>query len=107
MIKIFNVERSKTITTNFFDMCLTLDNNCGTAKTLFTAIEKKFDESSLPWNNCVELSVDNTMTMTGKRNSTASNTLKKYPNVFIGGCSCHIAHIAVIVLTILFLKYLM
>lgn len=51
IIKIFDVKRSKTITTQFFDMRLASDNDCGTVKTLFTAIEIKLDESSLPWNN--------------------------------------------------------
>ena len=94
MIKVFDVKRSKTITTHFFDICLTSGNDCGTAKTLFTAIENKFDESSLPWNKCVGLSVDNTNTMICKHNSITSNALKKNPNIFIGGCPCHFAHIA-------------
>ena len=75
-------------------MCLTSGNDCGTAKTLFTAIKNKFDESSLPWNSCFGRSVDNTNIMIGKLNSIASNTLKKNPNIFIGGCLCHLAHIA-------------
>lgn len=82
MIKIFDVKRSKTITIHFLDMCLRSGNGCGTAKILFTAIENKFDESSLPWSNCVGLRVrvDNIKIMIDKHNSTASNTLMK--NVF-------------------------
>ena len=52
IINIFDAKGSKTITTHFFDMCLASDNDCGAVKTLFTAIENKFAESSLPWNNC-------------------------------------------------------
>ena len=84
MIRNFDVKRIKTITTHFFDMCLTSGNVCETAKTLFTAIEHKFDESSPLWNNCVVLSVDYNNAMIGKHNSIASNTLKKNLNAFIG-----------------------
>ena len=40
------------------------------------------------------MSVDNTNTMVGKRNSVGFRFLEKNPNVFIGGCPCHLAHIA-------------
>ena len=40
------------------------------------------------------LSVDNSNAMVGKRNSVGSRFLKKNLNVFIGGCPCHLAHIA-------------
>ena len=30
----------------------------------------------------------------GKHNSIASNTSKKYLNILIGGCPCHLAHFA-------------
>ena len=77
IIKIFEVKWSKCILTHFFNMCLTSGNECGTVKTLFTAIENKFDDSSLPWSNCVGLSIDSTNTVIGKHNAIASNTLKK------------------------------
>ena len=74
-------------------MCLTSDNDCETAKTLFTAIESKFGKNSLPWNNCVGRNVENNNIMIGKHNSKVSNTLKKNPSIFIGGCPCHLAHL--------------
>ena len=40
------------------------------------------------------LSVDNSNAMVGKRNSVGSRFLEKNPNVFIGDCPCHLAHIA-------------
>ena len=79
-----SVKRGKTITIHCFDMCLTAGNDCGAAKTLFKAIENKFDKSSLPWNNGVRLSLDSNSTMIGEHNSIASNTSKKNQNVFIG-----------------------
>ena len=42
---------------------------------------------------CTRLSVDNTNAMVGKCNSVSSGFLGKNP-VFIGGCPCHLAHIA-------------
>ena len=92
MIKTFDVKRSKTITTHFFDMGLTSGDDCKTAKALFTVIGNKFHETSPSWNNCVGLSLEITNTMIGKHNSVASNTLKKNPNVFLSGCPCHLAH---------------
>ena len=41
MIKTFDVKRSKTITTHFFDMGLTSGDDCKTVKALFTAIGNK------------------------------------------------------------------
>ena len=51
------------LSVHFFDMCLPLVNDCETAKKVFAATENKFYESSLPWDNCVGQSVDNTHTM--------------------------------------------
>ena len=48
----------------------------------------------MPWQNCASLSVDNTNATMGKRNSVGSRFLEKNPNLFIGGCPCHLAHIA-------------
>ena len=54
-------------------MCLTSSSDCGTAKTLFTDFEGKFEESSLPWNNYIGLSANNSNTIIGKNNSIARN----------------------------------
>ena len=87
MINIFHVKGSKTITAHFFDMWVTSGNDCGTAKTLFTAIENKFYASAPPWNNFGGLSIDNTNTMIGKHNLIASNTLKNPSPIFSQSCS--------------------
>lgn len=59
--------------TYFFYMCLTSSSDCGTTKTLFTDFEGKFEESSLPWNNYIGLSANNSNTIIGKHNSIAPN----------------------------------
>ena len=90
MIRVFDVKRNKTITNHVFDMHLTLGCDCGTAGTVFKAIE----DCSMQLDNCVSLSLDSTNTMTDKHNSLASNTLKRNPSVFAGGCPCYPDHIA-------------
>ena len=93
-IKIFDIERSKTVTDHFLDMCLTSGEGGGTAAVIFEKIEEVFEQHKLPWENCTSLSVDNTNTMIGKHNSIASRFLEKNENCFIAGCPCHLAHIA-------------
>ena len=93
-VQIFDVNRSRTVTTHFLDMCVTSGVGSATAEGIFTAIEEVFENNRIPWENCVSLSVDNTNTMIGKNNSIASRFLEKSQNVFIAGCPCHLAHIA-------------
>ena len=64
-IKIFDANRSKTITCHFFDMCLTSGVDCAKAAVIFSSIEKKFEVYEIPWENCISLSVDNTNSMIG------------------------------------------
>ena len=40
------------------------------------------------------MSVDNANAKVGKQNSVASKFLQKNPNIFIGGCLCHLTHTA-------------
>ena len=93
-VKIFDVKRSKTVTTHFLDMSLTSGANSSTAEGIFTAIDDVFSKNEIPWENCVSLSVDNTNTMIGKNNSLASRFLEKNENTFIAGSPCHLGHIA-------------
>ena len=74
-------------------MCLTEGEEAGKDSKLFEAIEESFEADEIPWHNCASLSVDNTNAMVGKQNSVASRFLQKNPNIFIGGCPCHLAHI--------------
>ena len=94
-VKIFDINRLKTVTTRFVDMCLTSGANGSTAEGIFTAIDEVFTKNQIPWENCVSLTVGNTNTMTGKNNSIASRFLERNKNVFIAGCPCHLVHIAV------------
>ena len=94
-VKIFDVNRLKTVTTHFVDMCLKSGADGSTAEGIFTAIDEVFTKNQIPWKNCASLSVDNTSTTTGKNNSIASRFWERNENVFIAGCCpCHLAHIA-------------
>ena len=93
-VKIFDINRSKTGTCRFLDMCLTPGGGGVTAAYIFSSIEEKFDKYSIPWENCVYLYVDNTNTMVGKKNSVVSRFLHKNDRIFISGCPCHLVHIA-------------
>ena len=72
---------------------MTKEEDAGKASNFFEAIEESFEADEIPWNNCASLSIDNTNAMVGKQNSVASRFLQKNPNIFIGGCPCHLAHI--------------
>ena len=93
-VKIFDVNRLKTVTTYLVDKCLTSGADGSTAEGIFTAIDEVFTKNQIPWENCVSLSVNNTSTMIGKNNSIASRFLERNENIFIAGCPCHLAHVA-------------
>ena len=93
-IRIFDISRSKTVTSHFYDMCITSGEHGATASYIFNAVDEKFTEDSMPWLNSLSLSVDNTNSMIGRHNSVASRCIGKNPDTFISGCPCHLAHIA-------------
>ena len=94
-VNIFDVNRdTKVVTSHFLNMCLTSGERGGTAECIFNAIDDVFEKHEIPWDNLVALSVDNTNAMIGVRNSVASRCKQKNENCFIGGCACHLSHIA-------------
>lgn len=60
----------------------------------FNVMHEKFQNDSVPWMNAVSLSVDNTNSMIGRNNSIASRCKARNPDIFVAGCSCHLAGIA-------------
>jgi hypothetical protein len=93
-IRIFDVNSSKVVTSQFFDMCITSGEDGGKAAAIFDVMNEKFTEDQIPWINSVSLSVDNTSAMIGRHNSIASRCKNMNPNIFISGCTCHLAHLA-------------
>jgi len=76
----------------FLDMGVTEGEHCGTAATIFAKIDSVLKKHSIPWTNCISLSVDNASVNVGDRNSIKTRVLKEHPSLFILGCPCHIAH---------------
>lgn len=76
----------------FLDMGITTGEGCGTAATIFSKMDSVLKGHSIPWQNCIALSVDNASVNMGDRNSIKSRVMKENPSVFILGCPCHIVH---------------
>lgn len=93
-IRVFDINRSKFVTSHFYDMCVTTGRDAGKAEEIFNVVDAKFATDNVPWANAVSLSVDNTNSMIGKNNSFASRCKEKNANIFISGCPCHLVHIA-------------
>lgn len=51
-------------------------------------------EDEIPWSQAVSLSVDNTNSMIGVHNSSASRCKAQNSEIYVLGCPCHLAHIA-------------
>ncbi|XP_058941996.1 uncharacterized protein [Pocillopora verrucosa] len=93
-VRIFDVERAKTVTSHFYHMCVTSGRDASKAETLFGVVQEKLETDEIPWNQVVSLSVDNTNSMVGAHNSLASHFKAKNPETYVLGCPCHLAHIA-------------
>ena len=64
-VRIFDINRSKTLSEHFYSMCLTDGENAGKAYKIFEKIDTIFQSDGIPWHNCARLSVDNTNAMAG------------------------------------------
>ena len=76
-LKILDVNRSKKVTSHSLNMCLTSGKNASIDACIFDKINEKVIEYGLPWENCVNLSVDNANAMIGRTNSIASRFKQK------------------------------
>lgn len=55
-------------------------------------MDSVLESRSIPWSNCVGLSVDNTSVNMGRHNSIMTRATQKNPAVYMMGCPCHILH---------------
>lgn len=74
-------------------MCLTSGEHGATAESIFSALKGNFQHDRIPFKNGVSLSVDNTVTYIGYRNSLTTSLAKTYGSTFMSGFPCHLAHI--------------
>ncbi len=93
-LRIFDVNRSKTVTSHFYDMCVTSGRDASKAADLFEVVESRIEKDKIPWSHAVSLSVDNTNSMIGVHNSIASRCKVKNQEIYVCGCPCHLANIA-------------
>ena len=93
-VRIFDMNRSKTVATHFYNMCVTSGENASKADTLFKVVQTKMAEDKIPWTQAVSLSVDNTNSMIGAHDSFASRCKAQNPNIYVHGCPCHILLLA-------------
>ena len=59
-VRIFDINRSKTVSEHSYIMCLTDGENAGKAYKSFEKTDSIFQSDGIPWQNCTSLSVDNT-----------------------------------------------
>ena len=91
-VKNFDLNRLKTETTYFVDMCLASGADGCTAEGIFTVIDKISAKNQILRENCVFLKVDNTNNMIGKNNSIASKFSERNNQsqilFFLSECCC-------------------
>ena len=68
--------------------------NSAKAENLFSAIDSTVKNDGVNWDGLVSIRLDNTKSGMGIRNSIKSRILEKKTNVFVAGCSYHLAHLA-------------
>lgn len=93
-MRIFDVNTSKTVTTHFYDICVTTGRDASKAAEIFEVVKSKFEQDNIPWCNAVSLSIDNTNSMIGAHNSFASRCKVQNQEIYVCGCPCHLANIA-------------
>lgn len=81
-IRIFDINRSQTVTGHFYDMCVTSGVDREKAANISDVTDQKFTKDEMPWLNAISLSVDNTNVMIGRNNSITSHRKTKKPKHF-------------------------
>ena len=78
-VYIFDVSRSMRAECKFYDMCVTSEEDCSKADSLFEAVNQCFVKDGIDWENAVGL--DNTNTNVGNNNSIKTRIHEKIRNV--------------------------
>ncbi|CAH3139911.1 unnamed protein product [Porites lobata] len=81
---------------HFFAVCVTTGHDVSKAQEFFDIVDEQFRVDDIPWkwSIAVSVGVDNTNSMIGRKNSSASWCTQRNPYIFVSGFPCHLAHIA-------------
>ena len=81
-VKVFDTDRVKH---KFLDMCTISGKGAATAEVIFNKMDSAFTKHTIPWTNCISLSVDNTCTSIniGTRNSLSTTLCLKQPEAVV------------------------
>lgn len=81
---------------HFFAVCVTTGHDVSKAQEFFDIVDEQFRVDDIPWkwSIAVSVGVDNTNSMIGRNNSSASWCRQRNPYIFLSGFPCHRAHIA-------------
>jgi hypothetical protein len=90
-VRIFNINGPKTVSTHFYNMCVTGGRDASKAECIFKVVQTKMEEDHIAWSQAVNLSVDK---MSLSLISFASRCKSKNADIYVLGCPCHLAHIA-------------
>ena len=81
-VRVFHADRGR-VASRFLNMCLC---SLGTAAPYFDKVQEVFSSKSIPWCNCVALSVDSTSVNV---NSIKTRLEQWNPALLTLGCPCH------------------
>ena len=81
-VRVFHADLGM-VASRFLDMCLC---SLGTAAAYYDKVQEVF---SIPWCNCVALSVDSTSVNVGRLKTRLE---QRNPALFTLGCPCHFLH---------------
>ena len=91
---IFDVDTSKRVEFQFYNMCANSGEHCSKASTLFEANDGTPTKDGLDWDNIVSVGLYNTNANIGNKNIIKSRILEKNASCIIMGCKCHLSHLA-------------
>ena len=83
---------------------LSSGEDSATAAAIFSKMDLVLQTNSIPWANCVGVSVDNTSVNLGRHNSIFTQVKEKNSAVYFMGCPCHIVHNTSMKATVSFTK---
>ena len=91
LCRYFNIDLKKVVTEVLSIPNMDMDS---TGKNIFSLLNDSLKENKLDWGQCICFCRDNANVMLGAKAGVAAFVSQKQPNIFINGCTCHLAAIA-------------